>query len=72
MLIRRAEQIIRQRIAQDISTCRPSSLSDLGLSYCGKAGFGHFLRSFSWNRMTIRLKRAQKLPQTGLSLATDA
>jgi hypothetical protein len=37
-----------------------SSLSDLTLSCCGKAGFGHFLRSFSLNRMTIRLKRAQK------------
>jgi hypothetical protein len=48
----------------------PSSLSDLTLSCCGKAGFGHFLRSFSLNRMTVRLKRAQKTPQTGLSLAT--
>jgi hypothetical protein len=47
-----------------------SSLSDLTLIYCGKADFGHFLHSFSLNRTTIRLKRAQKLPQNGLSLAT--
>jgi hypothetical protein len=45
--------------------------SDLMLSCCGKAGLGHFLRSFSLNRMTIRLKRAQKLPQPGLSIATN-
>jgi hypothetical protein len=49
----------------------PSSLSDLTLPYCGKAGFDHFLRAFSLNRATIRLKSAQKLLQTGLSLATD-
>jgi hypothetical protein len=30
----------------------------LTLSYCGKAGVGHFLRYFSLNRATIRLKRA--------------
>jgi hypothetical protein len=49
----------------------PCSLSDLTLSCCGKARFGHFLRSFLLNRMTIRLKRAQKLPQAALSLTAD-
>jgi hypothetical protein len=49
----------------------PSSLPNLTLFYCGKAGLGHFLRASSLNRMTIRLKRAQKLPQAGLSLATN-
>jgi hypothetical protein len=43
----------------------------LTLFYCGKAGLGHFLRSFSLNGMTIRLKKAQKLSQAGLSLATN-
>jgi hypothetical protein len=52
-------------------TVQASSLSELTLSCCGKAGLGHFLRYFSLNRMTIRLKRAQKLPQTGLPLATN-
>ncbi|GGO88420.1 hypothetical protein GCM10011348_43840 [Marinobacterium nitratireducens] len=47
-----------------------SSPSDLTQIYCGKADFGHFLFSFSLNRTTIRLKRAQKLPQNGLPLAT--
>jgi hypothetical protein len=37
---------------------------------CGEADFGHFLFSFSLNRTTIRLKRAQKLPQNELPLAT--
>ncbi|WP_205623981.1 hypothetical protein, partial [Marinobacterium rhizophilum] len=46
------------------------SLSDLTLIYCGKADYGHLSRSFLLNRTTIRLKRAQKLPQNGLSLAT--
>ncbi|MDO9322899.1 MAG: hypothetical protein Q7U01_14875, partial [Pseudomonas sp.] len=57
--------------AERLSQLSASSLSDLTLSYCVKAGLGHFLRSFSLNRMTIRLKRAQKLPQAGLSLATN-
>ncbi len=48
----------------------PSCLSDLTLIYCGKAAFGHFSSSFLLNRTTIYLKRAQKLPQNGLSLAT--
>jgi hypothetical protein len=33
-------------------------LSDLGLFYCGKAGFGPFLCNFSSNRTTILLKLA--------------
>ncbi|MCP8689324.1 hypothetical protein [Marinobacterium sedimentorum] len=47
-----------------------SSLSDLSLIYCGKAEFGHFSYSLLLNRTTIRRKRAQKLPQIDLSLAT--
>jgi hypothetical protein len=68
---------LRRRIATNWRIARirylttPSSLSDVTLSYCGKAGFAHFLRASSLNRMTIRFKSAQKLPQTGLPLATD-
>ena len=47
-----------------------SSLSNSTLIYCGKADPGHFLRSFSLNRTTIRLKRAPNLPQNDLPLAT--
>jgi len=54
------------------AVANPRRLSENRLTYCGKAGLGHFLRSFSLNRATIRLKRAQKLPQAGLSLATVA
>jgi hypothetical protein len=39
---------------------------------CGKAGFGHFSSHFSSYRTTMFLKMAQKLPQTGLCLATNA
>nr|WP_158651757.1 hypothetical protein [Marinobacterium profundum] len=46
------------------------SLSDLALVYCGKVDFGHFSHSFLLNSPAIRLKRVQKLPQNGLSLAT--
>jgi len=49
----------------------PSSLSDLRLIYCGKAGFGHISRIFSLNSL-IRLKNPRNLSQTGLSLATIA
>ncbi|MEH6823310.1 MAG: PhnD/SsuA/transferrin family substrate-binding protein [Motiliproteus sp.] len=49
---------------------RSSSLSDLTLIYCGKADFGHFPPSFSFNRTTISLKRVRKLSQIGLPLAT--
>jgi len=48
----------------------PNSLPNLTLPYCGKAEFDHFLRAFPLNRATILLKSAQKLLQTGLSLAT--
>jgi hypothetical protein len=51
-------------------TIGTSSLSDLTLIYCGKADFDHFVCSFLLNRTTISLKRAQKLPQNGLLLAT--
>lgn len=50
----------------------PRSLSDLRLSCCGKAEFGHILRKFLLNNPIIRRKFAQNLPQIGLSLATDA
>jgi len=48
----------------------PGSLSDLTLIYCGKAGLGQISRSFSFNRLTIRLKRSKNLTLTGLPLAT--
>ena len=50
--------------------CAARSLSDLMLTYCGKAGLGQILRSFSLNRPTIRLKGSKNLAPTGLSLAT--
>jgi len=34
--------------------------------YCGKAGFGHIMRSFLLNSTTIRLKRPQNLSQTSI------
>ena len=34
----------------------PRSLSDLPLTYCEKAGFGHFLRFFSLNSSLFALK----------------
>jgi hypothetical protein len=46
-----------------------SSLPDLTLIYCGKSEFDYFVYSFLLNSTTICLKRAQKLTQTGLSLA---
>jgi hypothetical protein len=48
-------------ISEQGARVQPSSLSDLTLIYCGNADFGHFSYSFSLNRTTIRLKRAQKL-----------
>jgi len=48
----------------------PSSLSDLTLTYCRKAGLGQISRSFSLNRPTIRLKRSKNLTPTGLPLDT--
>ena len=41
------------------------SLSDLTLTYCGKAGLGQISRSFTLNRPTIRLKRSKNLTPTG-------
>jgi len=39
-------------------------LSEIRLIYCGCVGFGQILRSFSFNRPTIRLKRSKNLTQT--------
>ncbi len=50
--------------------CAARSLSDSTLTYCGKAGLGQILRSFSLNSPTIRLKGSKNLAPTGLSLAT--
>jgi hypothetical protein len=64
------DELISEKALRLIDHPGPSSLSGLTLIYCGKVDFGHFLYSFSLNRTTIRLKRAQKLPQNSLSLAT--
>jgi len=39
-------------------------LSEIRLIYCGCAGFGQILRSFSLNKPTIRFKRSKNLTQT--------
>jgi hypothetical protein len=67
--------------AVEPDAANPSSLPDLTLAYCGKAGVDLSLRYFPLNSVTIRgtasrRNKAQKLLQTegsdrGLSLATD-
>ena len=55
------KQMFRNKL---LTLSLPRSLSENRLPYCESAEFCHFLRSFSLNRTTIRLKGPQKLPQT--------
>jgi hypothetical protein len=50
----------------------PRSLSDLGLIYCGKAGFGQISRSFSLNSYGYSPQTIEKSASNRLSLATLA
>jgi hypothetical protein len=48
------------------------SLSDLGLIYCGKAGFGQISRSFSLNSYGYSPQTIEKSASNRLSLPTIA
>jgi hypothetical protein len=50
----------------------PRSLSDLGLIYCGKTGFGQISRSFSLNSYGYSPQTIEKSASNRLSLATIA
>jgi hypothetical protein len=55
-----------------IVKCGARSLSDLGLIYCGKAGFGQISRSFSLNSYSYSPQTIGKSASNRLSLATIA
>jgi hypothetical protein len=72
LCIRNRSVFQTDRMAVEALRNVPRSLSDLGLIYCGKAGFGQIFRSFSLNSYGYSPQTIEKSASNRLSLATIA